>query len=63
MNENDVKEISIEAIKDIAPKLYDDMLSPSTSEVGEIGKNVIKTIRFLFAGFDIVAAYQDRFQK
>lgn len=52
-------------IKSIIPveKLYQDALSPAMKQIGAILESVTKTSRFLFAPFEFMAAYHDRWEK
>lgn len=43
-------------------KVYEDILQPPAREIGKILGNMTKASRFVFAGFDYLAAKQDRWQ-
>ena len=43
-------------------KVYEDLFQPSTQQLGDVFKNVVKTARFLLAPVDYLASQQDRFQ-
>lgn len=44
-------------------QIYEDLAQPSVRELGKVLQNVTKTAKFVFAGFDYLAAKQDKWQK
>jgi len=44
-------------------EIYKDLMQPSVRELGKALLSVTKTAKFVFAGFDYLAAKQDRWQK
>lgn len=44
-------------------EFYNDTLSPSMKQIGSMLENALKTARFLWAPFDIGAAFQDKYQR
>ncbi|MDF2120331.1 Abi-alpha family protein [Roseiarcaceae bacterium H3SJ34-1] len=54
-----------EALGKLIPvgKLYDDALSGPAKEVGKLGTDALKTARLILAPLQLVAAYQDRFER
>jgi Abortive infection alpha len=49
--------------KETIGKVYDDALSGPAKEIGKLGTDVVKTTRFLLAGLQYLAAYQDRLER
>ncbi len=47
----------------ITTEVYKDLFQPSIRELGKVLQKVTKTARFVFAGFDYLAAKQDRWEK
>lgn len=47
----------------LVKQVYNDALSPSMKQLGLSLENVTKSTRFLFAGFDYLAAHQERWQR
>jgi hypothetical protein len=54
----------INEIAKIVPteKVYNDLLSPTFREIGDLAKNTVKAARFIAAPIDYLAAKQDRWQ-
>lgn len=63
MNElgsEEARVISALVDSEVARRLYEDGISPTVSEVGKLGTDVVKTVRLFTAPLQLLATFQDR---